>query len=405
MKLVYIANIRLPTEKAHGLQIVQNCEAFAGAGAQVELWTPRRVNTPELRAITDVWAHYGVRRNFEHRRLFTVDALAVAPTAKWAFALQYLTFAAAALIAALLARADVYYSRDPLVLLLLSLIIPREKLAYEAHLHAKGRVGARLQSTVVRRVGHVFAVTRHLADKLIARGADAAHTHVAHDGFRRERFADMPTQAEARRELGWDERLFIIGYVGRLHTLGVDKGVGTLVDAAASLDNIALAVVGGPDDMANALRDRWLRLGGASERFLSVGHVPPEHVPLHLAAFDACAMPFPFTEHFAYYASPLKLFEYMAAGRVILTSDLPSVREVVTDGESALLCPPGDTEAWAAAVARLRNDPDLRERLAQNARALADDYSWDARANMILDHLTDDAGATRRVVPTPKHHP
>ena len=51
MKLLYLANIRLPTEKAHGLQIMQNCEAFADVGAEVTLWCARRVNTPELRNV------------------------------------------------------------------------------------------------------------------------------------------------------------------------------------------------------------------------------------------------------------------------------------------------------------------------------------------------------------------
>ena len=79
MRLLYLANVRLPTEKAHGLQIVQNCEAFAEAGADVTLWTARRVNTAELRGIDDVWTHYGVKRNFELRRLPCLDLIWLVP--------------------------------------------------------------------------------------------------------------------------------------------------------------------------------------------------------------------------------------------------------------------------------------------------------------------------------------
>ncbi|MBZ0290848.1 MAG: hypothetical protein K8I30_24690, partial [Anaerolineae bacterium] len=68
-KLLYIANIRMPTEKAHGLQIAQNCEAFADAGAEVELWVAQRVNTSELGAVKDIWTHYGIKRNFTLRRI------------------------------------------------------------------------------------------------------------------------------------------------------------------------------------------------------------------------------------------------------------------------------------------------------------------------------------------------
>src|SRR5574338_612632 len=76
--LIYVANIRLPTEKAHGLQIMQNCEAFADSGAQVELWAAQRFNTPEFRAVSDVWSHYGVKRNFTLRRLPCLDLMPLA---------------------------------------------------------------------------------------------------------------------------------------------------------------------------------------------------------------------------------------------------------------------------------------------------------------------------------------
>jgi glycosyltransferase involved in cell wall biosynthesis len=136
--------------------------------------------------------------------------------------------------------------------------------------------------------------------------------------------------------------------------------------------------------MVEALRSRWLGLGLTADRFLSTGQVEPSMVPVCLAAFDICAMPFPWTEHFAYYASPLKLFEYMASGAAILSSDLPSTAEVVRDGESALLVPPGNVEAMAAALRRLYDDPALRERLGAAARQLAPQYSWQARAGRIL---------------------
>src|SRR5690606_12700869 len=143
----------------------------------------------------------------------------------------------------------------------------------------------------------------------------------------RQRFANMPTQAAARRELGWPQTAFIVGYVGRLETLSMDKGVGLLVDALAAaplrdMPEITLALVGGPEATAETLRARWARHGLPAENFLYAGQVAPERVPVYLAAFDLCAMPHPFTQQFAYYTSPLKLFEYMASRRAILASDL-----------------------------------------------------------------------------------
>lgn len=398
MKLLYIANARIPSEKANALQIMQNCEAFAEAGAEVTLWAARRFNLPALRGVRDVWAYYGVRRCFRLRRLPCVDLMPLVPgrsdwPARLIFYLQYATFILSALVGLVFTRADLIYSRDEQTLLALSLFKPRRLLVYEAHQRAQGRLGRWLQRQVVRRVGMAAAVTARLAADLTALGADPARVIVAHDGIRRERFAGLPDRAAARAALGWPPQAFIAGYVGQLQTMGMDKGAAMLVEAAARLEGAALALVGGPAAAAEALRSRWLALGGAADGFLYAGQVAPERVPLHLAALDAGVLPFPWTEHFAYYASPLKLFEYMAAGCPVVASDLPSIAEVVADGETALLVPPGDVDALAAALRRLQTDPALAERLAANAqaRALAA-YTWDARARALLGR----AAALRR---------
>jgi glycosyltransferase involved in cell wall biosynthesis len=144
-------------------------------------------------------------------------------------------------------------------------------------------------------------------------------------------------------------------------------------------------MVGGPDDTSAELRQRWFELGQDAACFLYAGQVVPERVPLYLSAFDVCAMPFPWTTHFAYYASPIKLFEYMASRRALVASDLPSIAEVVADGESALLVAPSDVDALAAAIRQLKDDPALRDRLAENAYALVmETYTWEARATAIL---------------------
>ena len=88
------------------------------------------------------------------------------------------------------------------------------------------------------------------------------------------------------------------------------------------------------------------------------------------------------------HASPLKLFEYMAAGRAIVASDLPAWSDVVAHGETALLLPPDDVAAWSEAIDRLLSDSDLRERLGEIARNQAlEQHTWDVRAARILAHI------------------
>ena len=392
-RLLYISLMRLPTEKAHGLQIMENCDAFVAAGCDVTLWVARRWNTREFRRVSDPFSYYGLSSTFTVRRIPCIDIFPLFPAdglgARLAFYLLLLSYALACAVLLLFTRADIYYSRDELILALLTRSKAKRSLAYEAHLYAPLERGAALQRYVASRVGSVIAITQRLREDLIDdRQATPTRTVVAHDGIRRGRFAELPSQAEARQQIGWSVDAFIIGYVGRLHTIGLDKGVGNLVEVLASVDGAHLALVGGPDNMAEILRSRWNMLGLPPERFIYIRQVPPAEVPRYMRAFDICAMPHPATIQFANYTSPLKLFEYMAAGRAIVASDLPAWSDVVNDGETALLVPPDDSLAWAEAIERLRDDPNLRSRLGERAqeRAMAL-YTWDERAKKILAHI------------------
>lgn len=392
-KLLYISLMRLPTEKAHGLQIMENCYAFAAAGCDVTLWVARRWNTRELRKVRDPFAYYGLSPTFTVRRIPCIDIFPLFPAetfgARLAFYLLLMSYAFVSAVLLLITRADIYYSRDELILVLLSRLKPKRKVAYEAHLFAQSGRGAALQRFVASRVGSVIAITRRLRDDLVAeRGADPARAIVAHDGIRAERFSRLPDNAEARRSSLAPEQAFVVGYLGRLEMIGLDKGLGNLIEALAQVDDAHLLLVGGPEDAVESLRQRWLELGLPAQRFLYAGQLPPYEVLKHLLVMDVCAMPHPAATQFAYYTSPLKLFEYMAAGRAIVASDLPAWSDVVSDGETALLVPPDDSSAWSAAIRRLRDAPELRLRLGASARERAlERYTWDARVKKILAHI------------------
>jgi glycosyltransferase involved in cell wall biosynthesis len=231
-----------------------------------------------------------------------------------------------------------------------------------------------------------------LRERYLALGVPPERLLVAHDGVRAARF-DLPgSHADWRRRIGWPEDAFVAGYMGRFHTLGMDKGLGDLVDAVAALaaDDaprpVRLGLVGGPEQTVGALRER----GCPPDLILYAGQVPPADVPGYLRAFDVCVMPFPWTEHFAYYASPMKLFEYMASGSPLIATDLPSTAEIVRDGQNGLLVPPADVAALAGALRRLRDDPALADRLAgQAADDVAAHYTWSARADRILDFVAE----------------
>jgi glycosyltransferase involved in cell wall biosynthesis len=112
---------------------------------------------------------------------------------------------------------------------------------------------------------------------------------------------------------------------------------------------------------------------------------------------DAAVAPYPMLPTF--YFSPLKIFEYMAAGLPVVASRIGQIPEVIRDGTHGLLCPPGDAAAVAAALCRLKEDPDLGARLGRAARAhVVQHYTWNQVASRIL-HLAGVASSPDRAVP------
>lgn len=398
-KLLYITmHVRMPTDKAHGLQIVQNCEAFADAGYDVDLWVANRVRGRHLKNVTDIWAHYGIKRNFTLTRIPCIDPMLWFNAnldwwARIAFYVQMVTVLFMLLLRLRSTEADVFYSRDEAIIVLLKLFFPPEKIAYEPHSIRPSKVGIWLQRQATKSAGFIFPVTQGLHDDLIKQGTDANRLTVVHDGIRAERFTDLPTRDASREEIGWDADAFIVGYMGRLHTMGMDKGVGLLVEALAQVEGASLALVGGPDRIAVQIREKWLSLGLPESRFFYAGQVKSGDVPTYLRAFDICAMPFPWTQHFAYYMSPLKVFEYMAVGGAIVASELPAVCEVLTHEETALLHPPSDLDRLVADIMRLRDNPALHQRLGDAARKIAlEKYTWAARAQIIVEKINQQTG-------------
>ena len=134
---------------------------------------------------------------------------------------------------------------------------------------------------------------------------------------------------------------------------------------------------------------------GVRERVQLRGHVPYDRVPEVLSQATVTLLPLPDEPVARLFTSPLKLFDYMAAGVPIVASDLPALREVLQHEENALLATPGDSDAFAAAVRRLIADPALARRLGQQAREDVKGYSWDARAEALLDFLAEPSLAPR----------
>jgi glycosyltransferase involved in cell wall biosynthesis len=184
---------------------------------------------------------------------------------------------------------------------------------------------------------------------------------------------------------------FTVGFVG---TLKPWHGLTTLVEAFALLRrhaaNARLLVVGDGPERSRLEADLAQR--GLQEAAVFTGAVAPQMIPGLLASMDVAVAPYPESANF--YFSPLKVYEYMAAGLPIVASRVGQLAELLRHEETGLLCPPGDASALASALERLRGDEDLRKRLGSAARATAfQKHTWAAVARRIISLAQLEAAA------------
>jgi glycosyltransferase involved in cell wall biosynthesis len=220
----------------------------------------------------------------------------------------------------------------------------------------------------------LLPVTSVLAQHLRSAGVPRRPIQVIANGVALHRLAAQPQADEERRRLGLQGKL-VLGFAGFIRSW---HGLPGVLEAMALLPQqklLHLLVVGdGPGRPALEERARQL---GMTDRLTITGVVPRDSVWSHVATFDIALQP-----HAVEYASPLKLFDYMALGRAIIAPDQPNIREVLTDGQDALLFDPADPASLGGAIQRLAHDPCLRHELGQQAvrTIVRGGYSWDANA-------------------------
>lgn len=388
MRILYFADIRLPLERANGIQSMETCHALAERGHDVTLVARPDTHSPAR----DPYEYYGLPRLSGFR-------IELAPVLGPQFVRRvgYLSFTVGRVMGA--GRADVVFTRDlGVAAMLAKLPTPlRPPLVYESHGYAPqvaeelphliatahtassrkiDRLAAR-EALVWREAAGYVTITQALADALTARFGARENLATVPDGVRLR---------PGRQRAAAPEGPPIVGYAGHLYAW---KGVDVLIDALARTAGVRGLIVGGhpgePDmPRVRALIDRL----DLSSRVELTGQVAPGAVPALLERANILVLPNLPTTISSQFTSPLKLFEYMAAGRAIVASDLPALGEVLQDGVNAVLVPAGDPAALAAAIARLAADPALADRLGARAFADAAEFSWQRRAERLEAVLT-----------------
>lgn len=369
MKIVAIAGSTIPSDTANSIQVMKACNALARLGHSVHL-----IVTGDGGRVTD-WEslaqQYGLSHPFEiewlsssSRRLFTFNSVR----------------------RALRLKPDLLYTWFPQSAVF-SLLAGKPTI-FEAHLQPTGRFGPAWHRAFARlpgrkRVACITDALRVILERGFGMRLRADEFVIAPNGVELERFASLPDPARARTSLGLREAPTVL-CAGHLYA---GRGADLFLRLAESLPAAHFVWVGGRASDV----EEWTRKAAGLDNVSFLGFVPNAELPRYLAAADVLLMPYARSilgssgdASSASVASPMKMFEYMAAGRAILTSDLPVIREALDD-LSAAFAPPEDAPAWTAALQSLLADSARRAALASTARREVEKYTWVARAEKILD--------------------
>ncbi len=370
MKIACISTSNIPSDTANSIQVMKACQGVVRAGHRVHLLVPGK-RSADWDMLSEL---YGLSEPFEiswlpaHPRFKRNDfAWAAVRRAREVGAELLYTWTGQAAVFGLLAGLPV---------------------AFEIHDLPTGKLGPLWFRAFLKLRGkkRLLPITRALLGKLEKAFGPipAAQVVIAPNGVDLEQYAQLPDAAAARRALGFQEQATVL-CAGHLYA---GRGADLFLGLAQRFPGTAFVWVGGRAEDVEAYRARAAADGLANVTF--PGFMPQRRLPCYQAAADVLLMPYARSiagssgGNSAEICSPMKMFDYLAAGRAILSSDLPVIHEVLNE-QNAVFAPPEDLPGWSAALGRLLEDENLRRKLGEQARRDAEEYTWQARALRALD--------------------
>jgi glycosyltransferase involved in cell wall biosynthesis len=371
-KIICIARSRIPSNRANCVQTLKMCSGFA-AHLPVELIAPYYAE--------DARQKDSLGERFALARAFDVTWV---PFPHWGERFAVRGYALAAALRARGRRARYVHSREPWSVYWLARFGTRT--GFEAHFLEEDRrypvweklVGDASPSPALR---GIFCISRSLIEDYAAAGARRELLHWAPDGVDLQRFEPAVDPADARARLGLPGAARIVCHAGHLYP---GRGIEETVEALRSLPGVLLLLAGGEPGDIERIR-AFAAERGMGDRVRLDGIVPNGKVPLYLRSADVLVMPYTSRTATVRAMSPLKMFEYMAAGRPIVATDFPSVREILRDGENALLTEPDNADALARGLKRALDDRVFAESIALRAARDVKAFTWEERARKILE--------------------
>jgi glycosyltransferase involved in cell wall biosynthesis len=375
VRIVCIALARIPYYTANSIQVMKTCQAMAQLGHDVSLIVFDNPEAGGIQPWETVANFYGLQTYFE---------IIYYPFHKRGFIRRL--FPWRALRKAIALTPDILYVW-PVQSAVGGLLLGRPVI-FELHDRPSGRFGPFWYRLFLRMRGRkrlllITSALQNVLERVYSPKLPNEQVVIAPNGVDIERFESLPNVETARRELDFPEKT-TVACTGHLYA---GRGAELFLKLASHFPQVHFLWVGGqPDDVA-AWQVRAVE--GGLDNVTFTGFVPNQDLPLYQAAADILLMPYgpniagSSGGNSADICSPMKMFEYLATGRAIITSDLPVIREIL-DEQNAVFCPPEDLSAWKDALEKLLGSPERREILAQHARSDAERYTWIARSQKAL---------------------
>lgn len=363
MRIVCISSSQIPSDTANSIQVMKVCQSFVQLGHEVTLLVPGP--QPEGSDPSNLIHHYGLQEPFKIEWLSTRSR-------RW--------FPWKAVARSLKLGVDLLYCW-PLQSGVLGLVSKIPSMV-ELHDFPKGNFGSLWLKLFLVFPGkkRLLPITFALRDALRLPGELCV---VSPDGVDLERYGSLPDPRSARKQLNLPDSKTVL-CTGHLYP---GRGVDLFLGLSKQFPTTSFVWVGGREQEVMF----WRNQSSTSElkNVIFTGFVPNQSIPLYQAAADVLLMPYERIVttssggNTAQVCSPMKMFEYMASGRAILTSNLPVLREVL-DESMAVFCPPEELDQWVSALRLLIADPILCQDLAKKAQEAVRQYSWINRAKVIL---------------------
>ncbi|MDQ1284098.1 MAG: glycosyltransferase family 4 protein [Patescibacteria group bacterium] len=369
MKIAYIASSIIPSRTANSVHVMKMCQAFANNGHEVDLLIPNKADKSILN-VEDVYDFYGVKKCFNISRI---------PLLKTKIGFFVYTFWA--VLKARKNNPDLVYTRF-LYPVFFSLLFGLPTI-YEIHAPFE-RLAEKIFFCLInkKKLEKIIVISIPLRDYFVDKyKINKDKIFVAPDG------ADSVESGVGFKKIRENESEMTVGYIGNLYK---GRGMEVISRIAERCPRVQFHIVGGsPEDL-----EYWKSRLSDFENIILHGYVPHRDVNKYMLSFDVLIAPYQQKVTIqgrgdtCQWMSPLKIFEYMAVGKAILSSDLPVLKEVLRHGKNSLLASPEDIDGWVSNLELIRKDTELRKELGKNAKKdFENSYTWKARANNILSNL------------------